>query len=128
MSIKENVEGEFDQVNIVPVSLIKEEEGIYKEKLAVGPKTGSPKKRKDNEISISKYHDQVCKYCEEEKFSGVFVVKYIERKIRKDKRDVDFICKNCLEEKNIVKIKESPSDVSAVGGFTKKDLDDVDFS
>jgi hypothetical protein len=117
MSIEKATRENIDYYNIVPIGLVKKEEGVYKEKISLGAKTGSPGKRKDNEISLCKYNDKYCKYCNEKQMDGVFIVEYNKRIVFRDKRRVSFVCKDCLEEKEIVEIEEKPDDLSLVGGF-----------
>lgn len=124
MSVEKIIDSSVDRHRVVPTSLIREEPGKYKEKAYGGTKTGSPKKRRDNEISLSKYHDSICKFCDESSIQGIFLVKYKNRKIRKDKRIVDYICDTCMEEKGIATIDRVPDDISIVGGLTKEQVND----
>lgn len=117
MSIEDTISDNIDYYNIVPIGLVKKEDGVYKEEISIGAKRGVPKKRKDSEISLCKFNDKCCKYCNEENIDGIFLVEYKKRRIFRDKRRVSYICKDCLEEKDIVKVEEAPDDMSLVGGL-----------
>lgn len=121
MKSKNLIQKDRDSVNIVTNGLIKMSDGNFVKESAPGIKTESPSPTKDTELSLNEYYGTECAFCESECNKGIWIVSYKERRIRKDKRTVDYVCINCMREKGI-SVKEPTKKGSGVIGFSRDEI------